>query len=334
MTSTDMTSTDTTGAKRMRFGRMPRLGTALTIVLAGAVGTAAMAFAAMSADAAPASVSPQSQAVGLRGEVHFSDNCRYSHEANDDPILDPGQTGASMAHDFFGNTTTSATSTATTLVNGSTTCSTSADASAYWAPVLYQNGQAITPRTNDIYWQTPRAQTAQVVAPPAGLEMIAGNENASSPQSVSVVRWGCAPILAQAAVRQTASDVPVNCPNSRGLRLTVTFPSCWDGKTLGGAAQTNVVYPEATGCPSTNPVRIPTVIFHVVYPITSAAGLTLSMGPGMQGSVDTAHGDFINGWNQTDLARDITTCSSGQARRCGVALGPDAQLHQLAMATR
>ena len=53
-------------------------------------------------------------------------------------------------------------------------------------------------------------------------------------------------------------------------------------------------------------LHIPTVIFHVVYPITSAVGLTLSMGPGQQGSTDTAHGDFINGWNQGVLSRLIS----------------------------
>ena len=90
--------------------------------------------------------------VAPGASVIITDTCLYSHKANDDPILDPGKPGQSMAHDFFGNTSTSATSTAATLVGGSTTCSTSDDASAYWTPVLYQNGVAITPLRNLIYW--------------------------------------------------------------------------------------------------------------------------------------------------------------------------------------
>jgi hypothetical protein len=249
----------------------------------------------------------------------ISDTCLYSHEANDDPILMPGQTGQSMAHDFFGNTTTSAATTAASLLGGSTTCSTSADASAYWTPVLYQNGQPITPTHNLIYWSGLHAQDPVVTAPPAGLELIAGNENATAPQSAKVVGWRCAD-----PSPQVVSATPVNCAGTKGIEVRITFPSCWNGSTLNGASQTNVAYPTArTTCPAGYPVRIPTVIFHVVYPITSATGLTLSMGPGQQGSTDTAHGDFINGWNQTVLTRLIDGCSSA-ANTCGHVTGADA----------
>jgi hypothetical protein len=252
----------------------------------------------------------------------ISDTCLYSHEANDDPILMPGQAGQSMAHDFYGNVTTSATSTATSLVGGSTTCSTSADASAYWTPVLYQNGVAITPERNLIYWAGLHATDPTVTAPPVGLEVIAGDENATSAQPVRVVAWRCADQLPQ-----VPSAMPVNCAGTRGLELRVTFPSCWNGRTLNGASQANVVYPEAdTRCPAGYPVRIPTVVFHVIYPITSAAGLTLSMGPGQQGSTDTAHGDFINGWNQSVLNRLISGCAS-PSLTCGHVTGADAQVH-------
>jgi hypothetical protein len=253
--------------------------------------------------------------------VIITDTCRYSHEANDDPILDPGKSGQSMAHDFFGNTSTSATSTAATLVGGSTTCSTSDDASAYWTPVLYQNGVAITPLRNLIYWAQLDGTSPSVVAPPAGLEMIAGDENASAPQSTRVIDWRCA-----GSATQPTSDMPVNCAGTEGLELRVTFPSCWNGTTLNGASQTNVAYPEGRRCPTGYPVRIPTVVFHVVYPITSATGLTLSMGPGQQGSTDTAHGDFINGWSQSALTALISGCA-GPTRTCGHVTGADATVH-------
>jgi hypothetical protein len=252
----------------------------------------------------------------------ITDTCRYSHEANDDPILMPGRAGQAMAHDFFGNTTTSATSTATELVSGPSTCSTSDDASAYWTPVLYQNGDPITPTHNLIYWAGLHATDPTVTAPPAGLELIAGNENAMTAQSTRVVAWRCATPSVQ-----TPSATPVNCPGTNGLELRVTFPSCWNGSTLNGASQTNAVYPSADAqCPAGYPVRIPTVVFHVVYPITSDTGLTLSMGPGQQGSTDTAHGDFINGWNQSVLTELIDGCS-GAAHTCGHVTGAAAVVH-------
>jgi hypothetical protein len=234
----------------------------------------------------------------------------------------PGLTGQSMAHDFYGNATTSATSTATTLIGRSTTCSTSADASAYWTPVLYQNGVPITPERNLIYWTGLHATDPTVTVPPVGLEMIAGNENATAPQPTKVVAWRCADQLPQ-----VASATPINCAGTRGLELRVTFPSCWNGSTLNGASETNVVYPgPGTRCPAGYPVRIPTVIFHVIYPINTATGLTLSMGPGQQGTTDTAHGDFINGWNQSVLTRLISGCA-GSSLTCGHVTGAGAQVH-------
>lgn len=264
-----------------------------------------------------------SATAALKASELISDTCVYSHEANDDPILMPGQTGQSMAHDFFGNTTTSATSTATSLIGGPTTCSTSADASAYWTPVLYQNGVAITPERNLIYWAGLHATDPTVSVPPVGLEMIAGDENGTAPQPVRVVAWRCAD-----RSKQVPSPTPVNCAGTRGLELRVTFPSCWNGTTLGGASETNVVYPDAdTRCPAGYPVRIPTVVFHIVYPVTSPTGLTLSMGPGQEGSTDTAHGDFINGWNQSVLTRLISGCATS-ALTCGHVTGAGAQVHR------
>jgi hypothetical protein len=253
----------------------------------------------------------------------ISDTCLYSHEANDDPILQPGMPGESMAHDFFGNVTTSATSTAPGLVGGLTSCTTSVDASAYWTPVLYQNGVAITPVRNLIYWSGLQAKNPAVSAPPAGLEMIAGDESATAPQSTKVIDWRCAE---QTVTPQPVSAAPVNCAGTNGIELRITFPSCWNGTGLSGADQTNVVYPtKGAVCPPAHSVRIPTVIFHVVYPITSAAGITLSMGPGQQGSIDTAHGDFINGWNQSVLSGLISGCAS-TTHKCGHVSGPNANV--------
>jgi len=278
---------------------------------------------------AAATTSTPAPAVNVSGFPHgqggsgiFTDRCLFSHEAADDPILMPGMAGQSMQHDFYGNTTTTASSTSSTLLGKPTTCSTSADASAYWTPVLYQNGQALQPVSALIYWRQTKALASMVQPMPAGISLIAGDEKATQPQSLKVIRWTC-------SGDQNTRDVtstPHDCSGGRMLRLVVTFPSCWDGHTLDGAAQTNVVYPVDGRCPASHPVVIPQIVFHVNYPTSSAADLTLSMSPTMQGSIDTAHVDFINGWNQVLLARNTRVCIAAHLR-CGPVTGTGAVPH-------
>jgi Domain of unknown function (DUF1996) len=282
---------------------------------------AASAHAAATPPAAtPApAISTQGFPKGARGAGIFTDRCAFSHAAADDPILYPGKTGQSMHHDFYGNTQTSATSTSRTLLGGSTTCSTSADASAYWTPVLYQNGQPLQPGAALIYWTQPGRLAPSATAMPAGMEMIAGDESATTPQPLTVVRWTCSGVTDAKA----ATSTPHDCAAGQQIRLIVSFPSCWDGHTLNGAAQSNVVYPVRGMCPATHPVVIPQIIFHVNYPTASAANLTLSMSPTMQGSTDTAHVDFINGWSQELMARNVKDCIAGGVR-CGPVIGAGA----------
>ena len=61
----------------------------------------------------------------------------------------------------------------------------------------------------------------------------------------------------------------------------------------------------------------------MVYPTSSAAALTLSMGMGIAGSVNTEHADFINAFTPAPLARDVAACIVAQVR-CGPVAGRDA----------
>jgi hypothetical protein len=277
---------------------------------ASAPGTSAGAVAAPPVSTAGFPSGPKEPGI-------FTDRCAYSHEAADDPILAPKQPGAAMHHNFYGNTATSAASTAPSLVGGATTCTTTADASGYWTPVLYQNGQALTPGPALIYWRRPARDTESVQTIPVGLQMIAGDESAMAPQPVSITAWTCSGDVGVSHETPTPHD----CPAGAEVRLVVTFPSCWDGHTLAGAGQTNVVYRSAAGCVGTHPIQIPQIVFHVNYPTSSATGLTVSMTPTMQGSTDTEHVDFINGWTQAIVDRDVTACVA-TSTRCGPVTGP------------
>ncbi|MEO6117185.1 MAG: DUF1996 domain-containing protein, partial [Pseudolysinimonas sp.] len=157
----------------------------------------------------------------------FTDTCDRTKTAPNDPILMPGMTGMSMQHDFFGNTGTTASSVTTQLVGGATSCSTTADSSAYWTPVLFQNGVALAPTSTLIYWRAPVGAQHSVQTVPAGLTMIAGDENALAPQGKQTIGWTCSG-LAQVRL----SDSPQDCKAGASLRLVITFPNCWDGHTL------------------------------------------------------------------------------------------------------
>ncbi len=288
------------------------------LVAAGLGGALAWAGSASAHSPVGSARSP----VGTVGGVGiFTESCRYSHSAGADPILMPGMTGMSMQHDFFGNTTTNASSTAATLAAGPTTCSTSADASAYWAPALYQNRTRLTPLRSVIYWRVSGPAAASVHTMPAGLSMIAGDESATTPQGRRRVSWTCTG--ADGTGPRVHTDVPHGCAAGASLKVTIAFPSCWDGTTLNGATQRNVVYPSRRACPAGHPVRIPELVFHAIYPTSSAAGLTLSTGPDSTGSINSEHADFLNAFAPAPLGRDVSSCLVGRVR-CGHVRGPEA----------
>ena len=127
----------------------------------------------------------------------------------DDPIVMPGMKDMSHSHDFFGNETTDANSTLSSLLSGPTTCSLGDDNAAYWAPTLYKNGEAITPEKAAIYYRTQ--VDGGVVQPfPAGLEMIAGDSHATGPQPIDIVYYNCheGPDQHQTRGRMTAREAP------------------------------------------------------------------------------------------------------------------------------
>lgn len=302
---------------------------AAVLVVASGVTVAAMALvpAAQARTAAPAPLIAVNTAGFPSGGANpgiFTDTCKRTVTAPNDPILMPGMTGMSMQHDFFGNVGPTSSSLPSMLVGGSTMCSTAADASAYWTPVLYQNGTALTPSSTLIYWRAPRATASAVKSMPAGITMIAGNEAAIAPQDPRKIGWTCSLGKTDSS---TAADIrlastPTDCPSGRYLRFVATFPNCWDGSTLNGAKQSNVVYADdKTGCPASHPIQIPQVVMHVNYPTSSAAALTLSIGPAQQGSILTGHADFMDGWNQQVMNSDVAACIDTQTR-CGPVSGP------------
>ena len=105
----------------------------------------------LSAPLLGSSAAPAAPAPKLHGN-NFYANCRFSHTANDDPIVYPRQPGSSHPHTFFGNETADAGSTATSLRAGRTTCKPQADKAAYWVPTLFKDGREVRPPKGQFYY--------------------------------------------------------------------------------------------------------------------------------------------------------------------------------------
>ena len=237
---------------------------------------------------------------------NFVSVCGYSHRAKDDPIVRPGLPGASHAHDFFGNTSTSARSTAGSLRAAGTSCSNRGDTAAYWVPTLLVNGKPVTPRLVRAYYRA-RVDGRRIQPYPVGLRVVAGKAGATRPQSTSIVTWSCVP-----GPDTESSGVVPTCAAGAHLKLGITFPDCWNGTTLDSADHAgHMAYSARGACPASHPVALPRLEVYVNYPVAGGPGVRLASGAPL-----TAHGDFFNAWNQAELTSLVRDClNAGQV--CG-----------------
>lgn len=244
-------------------------------------------------------------------DAQFIVSCDFSHAAQDDPIVYPGQPDASHLHVFFGNTATDAFSTTESLLGGATSCDQPLDTAAYWAPALFRGDEMLEPIAATAYYRAGVGMDPRVVEPyPSGLLMVAGNAHATERQPLSIVAWGC-------GVGAARSHEPQPCPESRALRMMVTFADCWDGVHLDSADHhAHVAYSSGGACPRSHPVPIPQLQLVVEYPVWGdVEGLVLA-----SGGLLTGHADFMNAWDQEKLETEVTLCLN-RLLVCGIASG-------------
>ncbi len=267
-------------------------------------------------------VSP-AQAADTRGS--FSVDCFYSHTLRDDPIVFPGEPGASHRHDFFGNLSTDGNSTYATMVASGTSCVLADDTAGYWNPTASINGRPVRALRVSAYYFG--AQTGDVVAFPAGLQMLAGNKSATSRTENPRVRWSCTK-----SSESPLANHPYDCrPYGGRVTARVDFPSCWDG---AGASPEHTAYTVSGACP-TGWIRMPLLSYRVRWDLRNpCAGATpctltkapdsnialrLSSGSGNETHEDayyTFHADFWNTWQQIPLEALVATCLNGHTK-CG-----------------
>ena len=241
--------------------------------------------------------------------------CGYSHSLTDDPIVFPGQPGASHLHDFFGNTGVNAASTFETMLADETTCRVPSDTAGYWAPTAFMDGVQVRPGVMRIYYLGPATGTPETIPP--GLQMVGGNKDAQSPAENPHVTWSCGQTKSVSTPRR---DAPYDCtPWERyafvdGIVASIDFPSCWNGT---GLRPEDVTYPVAGACPSGFEHVIPRLSERVHYGVMDPLALDgtlafeLSSGPWY-----TLHADFWNTWQQERLDQLVEDCLVAKAH-CG-----------------
>ncbi|MFJ5984137.1 DUF1996 domain-containing protein [Lentzea sp. NPDC092896] len=243
----------------------------------------------------------------------FRVTCASSHRRQDDPIVFQNQSGVSHMHEFFGNRTTDAFSTLTSLRAGTTNCNPISDRSAYWVPTLYKNGQPVAPESVTVYYQGIHDR-ARAVAPPQGLRYVVGNAKAASPAENPAARWSC-------TTQSPSGRDFLNCPPGTKVETYLDFPTCWNGRDLDSANhRDHMAFAAGLVCPSSHPVVVPRLEFLITYPVNGAG---LSLGGTLNGANVTSapgytfHGDFMNAWDPVELQRRVSNCINA-GYICGV----------------
>ena len=259
----------------------------------------AVAFVAV---LAPTAGGSRGAAPPLRG-VNFISVCGFSHRGPDDPIVLPRQPGFSHDHTFVGNDSTNAFSTPAQLRTAGTTCRRAGDKAAYWMPTLFAGGQALTPTTAIAYYR--RLVRTALHPFPAGLQMVAGNSHATTPQRLNVTYWDCGDLVNI----PPSAGIP-NCVDGQ-LSQHVSFPDCWDAKNLLYDNQKNTAYSVNGRCPKVYPVAMPALQLVYRYPKGLTGSIDLASGGQYSG-----HADFINAWDQKALTALVSGCLN-KYRHCG-----------------
>lgn len=273
-----------------------------------------------SATSATSSPPPVSGVVYSHHIAQWNVLCTADHYAMNDPIVFYGQPGASHMHTFYGNTSTDADSTLTSLSASSpSTCGRgmgTSDLSAYWVPSLMKKNAdgtssvVKTQQVTTVYYRRAGGGMGPGVQPfPNGLRMVAGNAKATSDQSLSIVQWDC-------GGGGLESPHMYQCPGtaSAPIHASLVFPSCWDGVHLDSADhKSHMAYAAPNGtCPADHPVSLPEVTFEVDFPgIAGGPDYYLA-----SGGIYSFHGDFFADWNNQVQNALVASCLN-IPRECG-----------------
>ena len=242
---------------------------------------------------------------------NFRTFCHASHFNFDDPLVFPGQPGASHLHLYFGNRAVNAFTTAASLIStGDSTCNGGTlNRTGYWVPAMLDSaGVPQRPLPINVYYKNGVLAPETIQPMPNGLRMIAGDATANpdNQQERSVAQYSCL------STHTTQVNHIPDCAPGDTLIVDLSFPQCWDGVNLDSADhQSHLAYGFWDGsdydCPSTHPVRLPQLAYVFDYPVNDPNGTRdwriasdayhVDGAAGRHGGY-SMHGDWMMAWDK------------------------------------
>jgi Domain of unknown function (DUF1996) len=269
--------------------------------------------------------------------------CGFTRTGTFDPMVYPGVSVSGHHHTFFGNDAVNPNSTSDSLKNtgGSTCAGGTANRSAYWIPSMYDSrtGAVKVPSQFLVYYAATTNSTVRAALQPIpeGLKMIAGDHTNTSPtgllQTSNQVSFFCSD--PKNGSYGSGKTIPT-CMTGATVRYKLSFPNCWNGKDLDSANHMSHLAYSRTGnwkkdtneCPTTHPVRIPSIMFVVDYKINvdnESAYWRLSSdmyAPTQPGGL-SIHGDIMSAWDPKIMKMMVNNCLKGNKDCSGGLLGAD-----------